>query len=199
MPTNNTDNQSDNQSNIDSPYSINEDACLKYGISLSDVPSEPVEPYSRYHSDDTVYGFVTEVSHDQKGTEIEIKDWGYCLEENHIELGFENMLRSEIMCEVIKTYGLVPIVDLSGLNDDTISWNNQVSHSSGSEGGTLGSSGSAEIDSLVRGWCQGKSSELDKARAIHDGLRDDVGITYKYYRNTMYHTPAECLKHSNNP
>ena len=73
---------------------INQDACAKYGITLHELPTEPVEPHSRYHLDDTVYGFVTEVTHDQKGTEIEIKDWGYCLEDNTIELGFQNMHRS---------------------------------------------------------------------------------------------------------
>ena len=199
MPNVDNNNDSENESNNASLYTINEDACKKYGITLSDIPVEPVEPYSRYNRDDTVYGFVTEVTHDQKGTEVEFKDWGYCLEENHIELGFNNMHRSEIMEEVIKTYGLVPIVDLSGLADDTISWNNQISHSSGSDGGSLGSSGDANIDALVKGWCQGKSSELDKAKAIHEGLRDEVGITYRKYTNTQYHTASKCLEHSNNP
>ena len=114
---------------------INQDACDKYGISLTEPPVEPVEPHSRYARDDTVYGFVTEVSHDGKGTEIEIKDWGYCLENNTIELGFQNMPRSQVMEEVIKSYGLIPIVDLSGLNDDVISWNNASSSGSSSNTG----------------------------------------------------------------
>lgn len=130
MPTN-TDSDSQN-SNVST---INKDACAKYGISLSEIPTEPFEPYSRYGIDDTVYGFVTEVTHDQKGTEVEIKDWGYCLENNTIELGFQNMPRSQIMEEVIKSYGLIPLVDLSGLRDDTISWNNSTSNNDSNTGG----------------------------------------------------------------
>lgn len=135
---NNTEANNDNNQTSDSdesPYEINKEACEKYGITLRQPPTEPVEPISRYNYDDTVYGFVTEVTHDQKGTEVEIKDWGYCLENNRIELGFSNMKRSQIMEEVIKSYGLVPAVDLSGLPDDTISWDNQISSKSNIGGG----------------------------------------------------------------
>lgn len=184
-------------SSIDPNEGINKEACEKYGITISELPIEPVEPYSRYAEDDTVYGFVTEVSHDQKGTEIEIKDWGYCLEENRIELGFENMLRSQIMEEVIKTYGLVPMVDFTGMPDEVISWDNSTAKSGG--GGATGGSGDAEIDQLVSKWCAGKSSELDKAKAIHMGLRDEVGITYQKYYDFNYSSASECLHHANNP
>ena len=129
----------DNNNSNEQSQNINKDACEKYGISLKDIPIEPVEPYSRYNVDDTVYGFVTEVTHDSKGTEIEIKDWGYCLEENRIELGFQNMPRSQIMREVILSYGLVPVVDFEGLPDEVISWDNQVSKpvANNVEGGNL--------------------------------------------------------------
>ena len=138
MPTDDNTETDGTSLNDSADSGINSDACEKYGISLHGVPTEPVEPYSRYNRDDTVYGFVTEVTHDQKGTEVEIKDWGYCLEDNKIELGFQNMHRSEIIEEVIKSYGLVPIVDFTGLRDDIISWDNAVSHSSSKdEGGNV--------------------------------------------------------------
>ena len=141
MPSNNNsnNNQNNTSSNDDDSQTINKSACEKYGITLEEPPTEPVEPYSRYNVDDTIYGFVTEVTHDSKGTEIEIKDWGYCLEENHIPLGFENMPRSQIMGEVIKTYGLVPVVDFTDLPDEVISWDNQISKPSNNnnEGGNL--------------------------------------------------------------
>ena len=130
MSNDNNTNDSDKTTNT-----INQEACEKYGISLNEIPTEPVEPHSRYLEDDTVYGFITEVTHDQNGTEVEIKDWGYCLEDNTIELGFDNMLRSQVMEEVIKSYGLIPIVDLTGLQDDTISWNNKTSSNSSNTGG----------------------------------------------------------------
>jgi len=137
MPTdNNTNNNTDsNNTSTDANKNINKEAVAKYGITINEIPVEPVEPHTRYARDDTVYGFITEVTHDQKGTEVEIKDWGYCLEDNKIELGFQNMPRSQVIEEVIKSYGLVPIVDFTGLPDDTISWNNSTSNSSSSNTG----------------------------------------------------------------
>ena len=81
-------------------------------------------PYSRSDGDAGLYGFITDVTHEDKGTELEIKDWGYCLEDDTKELSFSNMYRSQILIEVIKSYGLVPVVDFTGLKDDVISWSN---------------------------------------------------------------------------
>ena len=98
------------------------------------------KPYTRSDGDGGIYGFITDVTHDDNATELEIKDWGYCLEDNTIELSFDNMLRSKILEEVIKSYGLVPVVDFTGLRDDSISWSN-VTHtgSSSSQGSGYGS------------------------------------------------------------
>ena len=85
---------------------------------------DETKPYTRSDNDGGLYGFITDVVHDEKGTELEVKDWGYCLEDNTIKLSFNNMLRSQILEEVIKSYGLVPVVDFTGLKDDNISWSN---------------------------------------------------------------------------
>ena len=172
-------------SDIDPNDGINQEACKKYGITISELPTEPVEPYSRYNDDDTVYGFVTEVTHDQKGTEVEIKDWGLCLEENRIELGFQNMHRSQIMEEVIKTYGLVPLVDFTGMPDDIISSDNSTSSSS-SGGGSMGggdSTGCPEIDSAVDSAVSGKSG-LERAKAIDLAFKNV--IYYQGYGDCEY-------------
>ncbi len=169
---------------------INKEACEKYGITIDDLPTEPVEPYSRYSSDDTVFGFITEVTHDQKGTEVEIKDWGYCLEENRIPLGFQNMLRSEIIEEVIKTYGLVPIVDFTDLKNDLISWDNSTAKSS--DGGDLTSgagSGSASIDAAVEEAIRGITDPLQKARAIDSAFKNHV--FYEKYWDCKYPNDLE--------
>ncbi len=81
---------------------------------------------SRSASDDGLYGFVTDVSHTQESTELSLKDWGYCLEDITKELEFNGMLRSQIMEEVTKSFGLVPIIDFEGLEDDVVmSWSNK--------------------------------------------------------------------------
>lgn len=188
MPTESNSNSNENTtaSDIASSSEINAEACEKYGITLGEIPTEPVEPYSRYNLDDTVYGFVTEVTHDQKGTEIEIKDWGYCLEENRIPLGFQEMPRSQIMEEVIKTYGLVPMVDFTGMPDETISWDNSTSKSSSNESTGAGgdSTGSASIDEAVSKAIAGLSDPLEKAKAIDKAFKNY--IFYEYYYDCQY-------------
>lgn len=94
--------------------------------------AEENKPYTRQDGDGGIYGFITDVSHDNKGTELEIKDWGYCLEDNTKKLSFTSMLRSQILEEVIKSYGLVPVVDFTGLRNDSISWSNVTGSGSGS-------------------------------------------------------------------
>ena len=200
MPTDNnteTNNNNDNQTSQttgsdESPFEINKEACEKYGITLSEPSTEPVEPYSRYKSDDTVYGFVTEVTHDQDGTEVEIKDWGYCLENNRIELGFQNMKRSQIMEEVIKSYGLVPVVDLTGLRDDVISWDNSTSSNSNtggggnltnSEAGLQGMSSHFNDCSGILDICGGGAVESSNAEYGRGEVPEDLGAEgEKQYR-----------------
>ena len=86
---------------------------------------------SRSASDDGIYGFVTDVSHSQDSTEITIKDWGYCLEDITKELEFNGLLRSHVMEEVAKSYGLTPIIDFEGLDDDLVNWSNKKNVSKG--------------------------------------------------------------------
>lgn len=81
----------------------------------------------RSASDDGLYGFVTEVKHTNKSSEVSVKDWGYCLEDTGKKLSFGGMFRSEVIGEVIKSYGLTPIIDFTGLEDDLITWTNMKS------------------------------------------------------------------------
>ena len=114
--------------------------------------AEENKPYIRSDGDGGIYGFVTDVTHDSKGTELEIKDWGYCLEDDTKELSFNNMLRSQIIEEVIKSYGLVPAVDFTGLKDDMISWTNVTSSGSGDSSddgtGSINADGSMTEDQV---------------------------------------------------
>ena len=126
-------------------------------------------PYSRGDGDGGLYGFITDVTHEDKGTELEIKDWGYCLEDNTKELSFSNMARSQILIEVIRTYGLVPVVDFTGLKDDTISWSNvtsgtgtgNASSNNGGDGQVLGDDAIEIGNSLASMYtfCAGSGSE----------------------------------------
>ena len=101
--------------------------------------AEKNKPTLRSDGDGGIYGFITDVSHEDNGTELEISDWGYCLEDNTKELSFNNMLRSKILEEVIKSYGLVPVVDFTGLRDESISWSNVTYSGTSTTGSGYGS------------------------------------------------------------
>ena len=51
-----------------------------------------------------------------------------------------------------------------------------------SPGTLVQSTGNNELDNKIKGWINGKTSELDKAIAIHNGLKD-YGIRYQTYSN----------------
>ena len=79
------------------------------------------------------------------------------------------MLRSQIITEVIKSYGLVPIVDFTGLKDEMISWNNMTSgKSSSGTGSDSGGDGQVIGDDAIEignslasmySFCAGSGSE----------------------------------------
>jgi len=65
-------------------------------------------------------------------------------------------------------------------------------------GSTSGTALSGNIGQLVAQWIKGKTNDLDKAKAIHEGLKA-YGVVYAYYCNFKYNTPDECLQHCQNP
>ena len=94
--------------------------------------------YTRSAHDDAIFGFLSDVSLNSDGIELEIKDYGYLLERDDIKLNF-NGLHSLIFEEVIKSYGLIPDVDFTGLPDDNIVWSNVTSSGGDSKNSDNGS------------------------------------------------------------
>ncbi len=92
-----------------------------------------------YHS---LNGWITEEKFTKDGTELSLNDYGKLLEVED-KLTYENMYRSKILEEVIKTAGLIPVVDFTDLQDDVISWTSK--SSSGNDGSAHGD-GSMTID-----------------------------------------------------
>ena len=143
-----------------------------------------------------VLGFVTELAWNKDKIDVKINGMDKLLDQS-ATFDFTQTKRSEIVKQIIETSGLKAKVDVTGLIDDVIDFKTT---SSSKEGGSdTPGIGNAEIDDLVKKWCSGKSSDLEKAKAIHAGLRDEVGIIYQYYLNSRYHTPENCLKHANSP
>lgn len=128
----------------------NQDIFTDKAFANKDV--EDLDVYStmvcRSASDDGIYGFVTEVQHNSSNSEISLKDWGYCLEDTGKELSFGEMFRSELIAEVIKSYGLTPLVNFEGLDDDLITWTNMKS-----AGGSSSSNNSDISESTTSNEC----------------------------------------------
>ncbi|WP_296882113.1 transglutaminase-like domain-containing protein [uncultured Methanobrevibacter sp.] len=134
-------------------------------------------------------GFISEQTFSRGKVDLKLVGMSKLLDQEK-QFTFTKTKRSKILKEMIEAAGLKCVIDVTGLKDDAIDYTNV--SSSGSSGTT--GIGDAEIDELVAKWCEGKTSDLDKAKAIHAGLRDDVGIWYDKYYNSRYHTPKKCLE-----
>ncbi len=138
-----------------------------------------------------ITGFITEQNYSEDGVTLKIAGITKLLDQEK-QFIFTQKKISEILKEMIESAGLKAEINVKGLDDKVIDYTN-VSSSNGNSG-TPGI-GNAEIDDLVKKWCSGKTSDLEKAKAIHAGLRDEVGIWYAHYFDSKYHTPENCLKH----
>ena len=138
-------------------------------------PQVDNQPKTRSDSDAGIYGFITDVSHSQKGVELEIKDWGYALEDKTKRLSFTGRMRSQVLEEVIKTYGLVPIVDFTGLRDDIINWTNITANdeedTSSTSGKVIGDDAIEIGNSLASmySFCKGRASDYETMKQIKCG------------------------------
>ena len=148
-------------------------------------------PLNWEHMETAILGFVTEFTWNKDKANIKISGMDKLMEVNYT-FEFTQTKRSEVVKQIIEASGLKAKVDVTGLVDEVIDFKTSSSSDSGSSD-TPGI-GSAKIDDLVAKWCSGKTSDLEKAKAIHAGLRDEVGIWYAYYYNSRYHTPEKCLE-----
>ena len=141
---------------------------------------------------EVLLGFITEQTYHEEDTELKISGMSKTLEQKY-KFKFTDMKRSEIIREVILTAGMVPAIDVEGLEDDVTSFNN-VSSSGGSkdtDSGLAGGEGET-IDNLVAKICKGVTGDLAKCKAIHSWLQKNVN--YSLYNCSHYDTPEKCLK-----
>lgn len=138
---------------------------------------------------EAILGFITEERFSNALTELTLSGMDK-LTEKEYQFEFTQMKRSEIIIEMIKTAGLIPEVDVTGLQDDIIDYSN-ISSSGDDDSGSTGGEG-ADIDSLVKKIIKGKKGALAKAQAIHEWLKQNV--RYGSYSCSQCSTPAECLK-----
>ena len=131
--------------------------------------------------------FIEDLTFKEEGTDLSLKGGDILLEEKY-EFDFHQMKRSAILKEMIKTAGLEPAVDPTGLIDDVIDYTNVKSSDSGSSDDT----DAPDIETMVKNAIKGKKGDREKAEAIYSAMVNH--LTYSYYECTKYANPNDGWK-----
>ena len=138
--------------------------------------------------------FIEDLTFSEDGTSLSCKGADVLLDQEY-QFDFHQMKRSKILEEMIKTAGLEPEVDPTGLIDDVIDYTN-INKGDDSDSGA--DSDSADLNQLVKNAIKGKKGKREKAEAIHNALRDSC-IRYSGYNNFHWNTVKDCWEHRQNP
>lgn len=136
-----------------------------------------------------INGFITEQTFSETGVEIKVDGYSKLLDQKFV-FDFKDMKRSKILEELIKTAGLVPVINVKGLDDDVTSFTTKSSSGSNSEASGIGSE---EIDSQVKKIIGSETNDLKKAKLIHSWLIKN--ISYKGYSCSRQSSPEKCLSY----
>lgn len=111
--------------------------------------------------------FIEDLTFTEDGTQLNCKGADVLLEEEY-QFEFTQMKRSQILEEMIKTAGLEPVVDPTGLIDDVIDYTNVSKSDDTSSSGDA--SGAPNISSMVKQAIKGKKGARAKAEAIYSAM-----------------------------
>lgn len=127
-------------------------------------------------------GFIAEQSFDTNGVDVKLVGMSKLLDQEK-EFSFQGTKRSEILKQVIESAGLKADVDATGLKDEAIDYTNVSSSGSSDDSGGYTGEVSADIAQAAKQICQGKTSCLEKAKAIWRWCHDNM--TYQGYSNSQ--------------
>lgn len=155
---------------------------------------EYVEEYGESISyDDLVevlLGFITEQRFSTDNVELQIAGMTKLLDKKY-QFNFTQMRRSAIVEEIIKTAGLVPVVDFTGMVDEVIDYSNVTSNES-DDGGDYSGSVSRDVKAMAKKVCKGKKTAKAKANAITAFICDHVKYPSPNYSD-HHKCPSEVL------
>lgn len=126
--------------------------------------------------EDAYLCFVTDIQYTPGVAEITLSSFEKLLEQQD-KLTYTQMLRSKILEEVIKTAGLIPVVDPTGLPDEVIDWTSKSSSGDDSSGGD-GSMTESEIWEIAKTWFyahMGTNHEPEKAWSMFGKKKNHGG------------------------
>lgn len=123
-------------------------------------------------------GFITEQTYNENGVDLTLSGMTKLLDKKY-QFEFTQMKMSKILEEMIKTAGLVPKVDFTGMLDEVIDYSN-VSKSE-DEGGEYDGAVSGDVAEMAKKVCKGKKGAEAKAEAIHHFIATHVQYPHPNY------------------
>lgn len=126
--------------------------------------------------------FIEDLTFSEDGTQLSCKGADVLLEEEY-QFEFTQMKRSKILEEMIKTAGLEPEVDPTGLIDDVIDYTN-VSKSGDDSGDASDATNAPSIEAMVKQAIKGKKGARAKAEAIYSAMVSH--LVYQGYSCSQY-------------
>lgn len=143
-------------------------------------------------------GFITEQNYSEDGVELKISGRSKLLDRTY-KFNFSQMHRSTILEEVIKCAGLTPMIDVTGLEDDIIDFNNlsdnNKSKSSSSSTGKTESTGSEKLDEAIKKAVGDEKQPLKQAKLLDSAFKNHV--YYKYYFDVKHPDLDEAWRNAN--
>ena len=121
---------------------------------------------------DCLMGFITEQEYSEDGVDLKISGMSKLLDQEK-QFTYENTKISEILTDMIESAGLKAKVDPTGLKDKKIDYTNVTSTESDDSEGYTGEV-SADIAEAAHQICQGKTTDLAKAKAIWKWCHDNM-------------------------
>lgn len=135
-------------------------------ICLLSAWEEPLKTLSWDEFGVALEGFITEQTFKEKNVDIKVEGYTKLLEQQ-IPFKFQQMYRSEILREIILSAGLQPYINATGLDDDITDFTNEVKTKKNSTSNKPIGESNAVVSKLAQEICQGKTTDRDKAQAIH--------------------------------
>ena len=128
-------------------------------------------------------GFITEQRYSETDVDLTLSGMSKLLDKKY-QFDFTQMKMSTILEEMIKTAGLTPHVDFTGMADEVIDYSNTSSNESDSdESGDYTGEVSGDVKAMAKKVCKGKKTAKAKANAITAFICDHVQYPSPNYSN----------------
>lgn len=152
---------------------------------------EPGETTNLEDMAQVLLGFITEQTYSEDGVDLNLAGMTKLMDKKY-QFDFSQMKMSTILEEMIKTAGLKPVVDFTGMADEVIDYSNTSSSEDDGDADTDASGVSGDVAKAAKTACKGKKGAKAKANAITAYICDHVQYPSPNYSNHRK-CPSEVL------